>query len=190
MCFSRPLTTSVSCLLPYIFFPTASVYAVCRDELREFFDYYKICRDEETFEKVYSLIDTDGDGEITITEMLSVLAPKDPSELGSLDLKQRAPVPVSPLKSIGVSGLQILDLIRESIFARVKPRGGGVLHTAFLYFRTDKRCIYPDDFFETLERKFNIMIDNPRTKKEVWDAFDTDGDGSIDYAEFTTQLTK
>lgn len=172
------------------------------DEFMQFLAYFHMGNNEVVCREVFNRFDPDGSGDIDMQEFLQFfmaleqdVADKASEEgMGSASGQrrqttmiigsglQKARPPPKDVSPIQLTADEIIELLREKVENRT-PIAGGRVKTSFHFFKQGEKSISRAHFFKVLEN-FNIKIDDAGVREQVWRAFDTDGDGTLDFDEF------
>ena len=172
-----------------------------RDEMRTFLNYYSLGKNDEVFEEIFNGFDPDGSGDIDMQEFLTHLLDRSMEEHGKeesgllhdrqkggtreFDTKVPKALGCTALDS-SLDALDVINLIKEKIFSRTKS-SSGTTTTAFRMFKRGERNITRKHFFEVL-LSYNIKLNSIELQHDVWNHFDTDGDGTLDFDEFIEHI--
>lgn len=175
------------------------------DEFMQFLGYFHMGNDEAVCREVFHRFDPDGSGDICMQEFLEFLIGRPTAgegengnsgdgDGGGADGKrtratmvigsgqQEVRPPPKDTQSIGLSAVDIIELLREKVENRTPGKGGRV-KTSYHFFKQGEEEITRQHFFHVL-KNFNIVIDDAEIREEIWRTFDTDGDGTLDFEEF------
>ena len=169
--------------------------------MRTFLNYYSLGKNDEVFEEIFNGFDPDGSGDIDMQEFLTHLLDRSMEEHGKeesgllhdrqkggtreFDTKVPKALGCTALDS-SLDALDVINLIKEKIFSRTKS-SSGTTTTAFRMFKRGERNITRKHFFEVL-LSYNIKLNTIELQHDVWNHFDTDGDGTLDFDEFIEHI--
>ena len=173
-----------------------------REEMRRFLQYYALGNDDEVFEEIFRKFDPDNSGDIDMNEFLVHLLDQSVEEesreeSGLLHCRQKGGSRehdkegvVSAVDCSAIDGsmdaLDIVNLIKEKISSRT-PSSSCMVTTAFRMFKRGEENISRKHFFDVLQL-FNIKLASTELEDDIWNHFDTDGDGEIDFDGFVEHL--